>query len=165
MAQRRQHRQAGRAREKGEFDHTVLDIRRVARVMAGGRRFSFRATVVVGNRKGKVGVGVAKGPDVTTAVEKAVYQAKNHLLLVPITASGTIRHEVRAKFSAARVLLKPRPSGGLVAGGAVRAVCALAGVKHLSGKVLSRTPNKLTTAMAALEALKQLKPEKLESRI
>ncbi len=127
--------------------------------MKGGRRFSFRATVVVGNLKGKVGVGVAKGPDVTTAVEKAVYQAKKHIVTVPITGTGTIRHEIEAKFSAARVLLKPRLSGGLVAGGAVRAVSALAGVKHISAKVLSRTPNKLTTAMAALEAFRQLKAD------
>ena len=126
--------------------------------MAGGRRFSFRATVVIGNRKGKVGVGVAKGPDVTAATEKAAYRARKNLIIVPVTPNGSIAHEVRAKFSAARVLLRPRPAGsGIVAGGAVRAVVELAGISNVSSKILSRTPNKLTNAMATMEALKQLK--------
>lgn len=146
------------ARPKSEFDQKVLDIRRVARVVAGGRRFSFRVTLVLGNRKGKVGVGVAKGPDVTRAVEHAAYQAGKHLVNVPITSTGSIAHEVGSKFSAARVILKPRPPGsGIVAGGAVRAVVELAGIKNISSKILSRTPNKLTNAMATLEALKKLK--------
>ncbi len=157
MVRRNQRVQGGRAREKAEFDQKVLDIRRVARVMAGGRRFSFRVTVVVGNRKGRVGVGVAKGPNVAAAVEKAVQQAKKSLLEIPITEAGTIRHAVVAKYSAARVLLKPRRSG-IVAGGAARAVVELAGIKGVSAKILSRTPNKLTNAMATLEALKQLRP-------
>jgi len=146
--------------ERSEFDRKLLDVRRVARVVAGGRRFSFRATVVIGNRKGKVGIGVAKGPDVTQAAEKAATRAKRSLFSVPITAGGSIAHEVRAKFSAAVVLLRPRPAGsGIVAGGAVRAVVELAGIANISSKILSRTPNKLTNAMATLEALKQLKPQ------
>lgn len=152
-----------RTRERSEFDQRVLDVRRVARVMAGGRRFSFRVTIVLGNRKGKVAVAVAKGPDVSGAVEKAAARARKHLVAVPITPAGSIAHEVRAKFSAARVVLKPRPAGaGIVAGGAVRAVVELAGISNVSSKILSRTPNKLTNAMAALEALKQLK--RLETR-
>lgn len=144
-------------RERSEFDRKLLDVRRVARVVAGGRRFSFRTTVVIGNRKGKVGVGVAKGPDVTIASEKAMSRAKKNLITVPITQSGSIAHEVRAKFSSAVVLLKPRPVGsGIVAGGAVRAVAELAGITNLSTKILSRTPNKLTNAMATLKALEQL---------
>lgn len=144
--------------ERSEFDRKLLDVRRVARVMAGGRRFSFRATVVIGNRRGKVGIGVAKGPDVTSAADKAVARAKKHLFVVPITPAGSIAHEVKAKFSAAVVLLKPRSEGsGIVAGGAVRAVVELAGISNISSKILSRTPNKLTNAMATLEALKQLK--------
>lgn len=144
-------------RERSEFDRRVLDIRRVARVVAGGRRFSFRATIVIGNRKGRVGVGIAKGKDVSAATEKAVHQAKKSLISVPITPAGSIAHEVRAKFSAAVVLLKPRPAGsGIVAGGAVRAVTELAGITNISSKVLSRTPNKLTNARATIEALKQL---------
>lgn len=155
---RHSHRFRGE-RERPEFDHRLLDIRRVARVMAGGRRFSFRVTVVVGNHKGKVSVAVAKGTDVASAVEKAVARARKSMVTVPITASGSIAHEVRAKFSAARVLLRPRPAGsGLVVGGAVRAVVELAGITNVSSKVLSRTPNKLTNAMATLEALRQLRP-------
>lgn len=146
-------------RERSEFDRKVLDVRRVARVVAGGRRFSFRTTIVVGNRKGKVGVGVAKGPDVSIATEKATARAKKHLIVVPITPGGSIAHEVRAKFSAASILLRPRPTGsGIVAGGAVRSVVELAGIANVSSKILSRTPNKLTNAMATLEALKQLRP-------
>lgn len=148
----------GPERERSEFDQKLLDVRRVARVMAGGRRFSFRVTVVIGNRKGKVAVAVAKGPDVSVATEKAVARARKHIVIVPMTPSGSIAHEVRAKFSAARILLRPRRRGaGIVAGGAVRAVVELAGIANISSKILSRTPNKLTNAMATLEALKQLK--------
>lgn len=153
---RRRSREA--PRERSEYDRKLLDIRRVARVVAGGRRFSFRTTVVIGNRKGKVGVGVAKGPDVSVASEKAFNRAKKNLISVPITSGGSIAHEVRAKFSAASVLLWPRAVGsGIVAGGAVRAVVELAGIINISSKIISRTPNKLTNAMATLEALKKLK--------
>lgn len=148
----------GRERERSEFDRKLLDVRRVARVVAGGRRFSFRATVVIGNRKGRVGVGVAKGPDVTIASEKAASRAKKNLITVPVTPAGSIVHEVRGKFSAADVFLMPRPVGfGIVAGGAVRAVVELAGISNISSKILSRSPNKLTNAMATLKALQQLK--------
>lgn len=159
MPQRERQRNRNTVRERSEFDQKLLDVRRVARVVAGGRRFSFRVTMVIGNRRGKVGVGVAKGPDVTSAVEKAVSRAKKRLIHVPITSSFSIAHEVFAKFSSARVMLWPRALGfGVVAGGAVRAVVELAGIANISSKVLSRTPNKLTNAMATVEALKQLKP-------
>lgn len=145
-------------REKPEFDHLVLDIRRTARVVAGGRRFSFRATVVVGNRNGKVGLGVGKGADVATAVEKGVSQGKKHIIVVPVTKELTIPHLVEGKLAAARVLLKPAREGrGLVAGGAVRAVAGLAGIRNLTAKILGRTPNKLNNAKATIEALKRLK--------
>ena len=144
-------------REKSEYDHKVLDIRRVARVMAGGRRFSFRATVVIGNRRGKVGVGVAKGGDVAQAVDKATHKAQKRLVVIPLTKYGSIPHRVLAKFSSARVLLKPAPEGsGIIAGGAVRAVADLAGIRNLSSKILSRSPNKLNNARAALAALASL---------
>lgn len=157
MPRRDQRRSNRGERERSEFDRKLLDVRRVARVVAGGRRFSFRTTVVIGNRRGKVGVGVAKGPDVTIATEKAVNRARKNLVSVPITPAGSIAHEVTAKFSAARVLLRPRASGsGIVAGGSVRAVVELAGISNISSKILSRTPNKLTNALATLEALKAL---------
>lgn len=155
---REQKSRSGFVKEKSEFDQGVLDIRRTARVVAGGRRFSFRATVVIGNKNGKVGVGVGKGPDVSTAVEKGVYQAKKHIILVPITDKKTIPHSSFGKFAAARVLLKPAREGrGLTAGGAVRIIAGLAGIRNITSKVLGRTVNKLNNAKATMEALKKLK--------
>jgi len=143
--------------QEKEYDQKLLDVARVVRVIAGGRRFRFRATVVIGNGKGKVGVGVAKGADVSIAVEKAVSDAKKHLIKVKIV-NGTIPHQVEAKFGTAKVLLKPGTKGrGIVAGGAVRAVCNLAGIENLSGKILGKTKNKLNNARATIKALEQLK--------
>lgn len=148
------------SKERSEFDQIVLDIRRTARVVAGGRRFSFRATVIVGNRKGRVGLGVGKGQDVSEAVEKAVHQAKKVLIDVPLTATKTIPHEVYGKLSAARVLLKPAREGrGLSAGGPVRTIADLSGIKNITSKILGRTANKLNNARATMEALKKLKQE------
>src|SRR3989344_1018879 len=159
MAKSRERRQfSGHEREKSEFDQKMLDIRRVARVVAGGRRFSFRITIVVGNRRGKIGVGVAKGADVASATEKAVYQAKKNLINIPLNQANSIPHEIRGRYAAADIILKPAKIGhGLVAGGAVRVVCNLAGIKNISSKILSRTVNKLNNARAVIEALKQLK--------
>ena len=146
--------------KKDEFQERVLDLRRVTRVVAGGKRFRFRATVVVGDGKGRVGVGVAKGLDVASSVAKARLEGKKSLVIFALKDGRTIAHEVYAKYSAAKVLVKPaRKGSGLKAGGAVRSVLALAGVKDASAKCLGRTPNKLTNALAAVEALRQLKPE------
>lgn len=146
-----------RYQRDSEFDSKLLDLARVTRVAAGGRRFRFRAVVVTGNKKNKVGVGVAKGLDVAQAVEKATRLAKKNLIEVPIIGD-TIPHEVFAKFGAAKVLLKPKRKGkGLAAGGTVRVVCALAGIKNISSKILGRTGNKLNNARATIEALKKLK--------
>lgn len=146
------------------MDQKVLDIRRTARVVAGGRRFSFRAAVVVGNRNGRVGLGIGKGPSVAEAVEKGVFQAKKQVITIPLTETKSIPHAVEAKFSAARVVLKPARQGrGLVAGGPTRVLADLVGIKNLTAKVLGRTPNKLNNARATMEALKKLK--KQESRI
>lgn len=143
--------------QEREYDQKLLDIARVVRVIAGGRRFRFRATVVIGDKKGKVGVGVAKGADVSLAVEKATSDAKKHLIKVKIIG-GTIPHQVEAKFGAAKVLLKPGVKGrGIVAGGAVRVVCDLAGIENLSGKILGKTKNKLNNARATIKALEGLK--------
>jgi small subunit ribosomal protein S5 len=140
-----------------EFESKLLDLARVARVSAGGRRFRFRAVVVVGNKMGKVGAGVAKGMDVAQAVEKATRLAKKDLVEVPIV-KDTIPHPVTSKFEAAEVLLKPQRKGrGLVAGGVVRVICTLAGIKNISSKVLGRTGNKLNNALATIKALKKLK--------
>lgn len=143
-------------KKKEEFDEQVVDLRRVARVMAGGKRFRFRATLIIGDRKGRVGVGMGKGADVAQSVGKAKNDAKKNLINVRLE-HGTIPHEVSAKFSAAHVVLKPAKEGnGLVAGGAVRAVLGLAGVRDITAKVLGRTPNKVTNALATIEALKGL---------
>jgi len=143
--------------KKDEFESKLLDLARVTRVSAGGKRFRFRAVVVVGNKNAKVGVGVAKGQDVSQAVEKATRAAKKNLIEVPIVQE-TIPHEVFAKFGAAKILLKPKTRGrGLVAGGTVRVVCNLAGIKNISSKTLGRTGNKLNNAMATILALRKLK--------
>ena len=145
-------------RVRSEFDQKVLDIRRTARVVAGGRRFSFRATVVVGDRAGRVGMGIGKGAAVADAVEKGAAHARKAVVRVPITDTKSIPFEVAAKFSAARVLLKPAPEGrGIVAGGPVRMIADLAGIRNISAKILGRTPNKLNNAQAVMEALKKLK--------
>lgn len=144
-----------------EFKEKVLDLRRVTRVVAGGKRFRFRATVVIGDEKGRVGVGVAKGLDVQSSVSKAKVEAKKDLLTIALKDGRTIPHEVIAKYSAAEVILKPASEGnGLKAGGAVRSVLSLAGIKDATAKCLGRTPNKLTNAMAAIAALRKLKPLK-----
>lgn len=144
-------------KEKSEFDQKVLDMARVTRVVAGGRRFSFRATVGLGNKKGKIGVGVGKGLDVSQAVDKAVADAKKNMIVI-VLKEGSIPHQVEAKYASARVFMKPAPKGkGLVAGGAVRIICGLAGIENICAKIISKSTNKLNNARATLEALKKLK--------
>ena len=150
-------------KEKSEYEQKVLDIARTARVVAGGRRFSFRAVVAVGNKRGKVGVGVGKGPDVSSAIEKAVYQAKKKLINVYIK-NGTVVHDVYAKYASARVFLKPAKVGrGIIAGGAMRAIFDLAGIENITAKQISRTGNKLNVAGATIKALSNLKSHKIEN--
>jgi len=142
---------------KDEFESKLLDLARVTRVTAGGKQLRFRAVVVVGNRAGKVGVGVAKGRDVAQAVEKATRLAKKEIIEVPIF-EDTIPHEVEAKYGPARVLLRPQRKGrGLVAGGTVRVICHLAGIKNISSKLLSRSRNKINIARSTILALRKLK--------
>ena len=144
-------------KKKSEYKEKVLDLRRVTRVMAGGKRFSFRATVVIGDEKGKVGVGVAKGADVAQAVDKAKTNAKKRLISIELK-DKTIPYDIEAKYSAARVKIRPAKLGhGLKAGGAVRVVLLSAGVRNATAKSLGGTKNKLTNAMATIEALKKLK--------
>jgi small subunit ribosomal protein S5 len=142
---------------KEEFESKLLDLARVTRVTAGGKQLRFRAVVVIGNKTGSVGVGVAKGRDVAQAVEKAQRLAKKNLIEVPIF-EDTIPHEVEAKYGPARVLLRPQRKGrGLVAGGTVRVICHLAGIKNISSKLLSRSRNKINIARATIKALRALK--------
>ncbi len=153
---------------KDEFKDQVLETRRVTRVVAGGKRFRFRTTVVVGDLKGRIGVGMAKGIDLQQAIQKARQTAKRNVVKLDLR-DGTIPHEVFAKFSAAKVLLKPARRGhGLMAGGSVRVVLKLAGIKDATAKCLGTTTNKLTTAMATIEALKALrsrKPKAAENKV
>lgn len=148
----KQQRQRRQPREKSEFDHKVIDIARVARVMAGGRRFSFRATVIIGDRKGRVGVGVGKSGDTATAINKAINKAKKNLIKVDLS-SGTIPVDAQAKFGSAKILIKPAKEGkGLVAGGAVRTVVEYAGIRNITAKILGSN-NKLNNAQATIKAL------------
>lgn len=142
--------------EKKEYDQKLLDVARVIRVVAGGRRFRFRVVIVIGNKKGQVGLGVAKGEDISLAVEKAVAKAKKSLIKLSLS-KGTIPHSVEAKFGSAKVFLKPGRLGrGVVAGGAVRVICNLAGIENISAKIIGRTSNKLNNARATIKALKSL---------
>jgi len=145
-------------REKPEFDQNMIDLARVTRVVKGGRRFSFRAAVVIGNRKGKVGFGVAKGTDVSIAIGKAVVEAKKNMINVKRT-NTTIAFEVKEKFGAAQVMIRPAQEGrGIVAGGAMRAVIDLAGIKDVVAKSRG-TSNKLNVAKATMKALETLSQE------
>ncbi len=140
-----------------ELKEKTIDLRRVTRVVKGGKRFSFRCTLVVGNEKGTVGVGIAKGIDVAQAIDKARHNAEKNTFIIPLKGT-TLAHETGAKFSAAKVIIKPAKKGsGLKAGGSVRTVLSMAGVQDASAKCLGRTKNKLTNALATLEALKKLK--------
>jgi small subunit ribosomal protein S5 len=144
-------------REEKQFEEIVISIDRVARVVKGGRRFRFKALVVVGDKKGKVGVGVSKGADVQVAVQKATDVAKKNLITVPVS-NGTIPHDVEVKVSGARVLLKPAaPGTGIIAGGVVRNIMGITGVNNLLSKSLGSS-NKVNIAYATIEALKLLVP-------
>lgn len=152
-----------RRRKDREFDQNLVDVARVARVMKGGRRFGFRATVVIGDRKGKVAVGIARGADVTLAVNKAVAKAKKSFIHVPII-DGTIPHEITVKYGGAKVFLKPAPPGtGIIAGGGVRAVAELGGIKDLLSKMLG-SASKINNVRATLLAFESLKTPKQIAR-
>lgn len=140
-----------RERVKSEFESRVLSVRRVSRVVAGGRRFSLSVAVVVGNEKGKVGVGTGNGPDMVTAMEKARYQAQRWVVDVPLTEEKGIPSEASGKYCASLVHL--RPARGFVAGGAVRTIAELAGIQKINAKIHSRSKNHLNNARATLRAL------------
>jgi small subunit ribosomal protein S5 len=142
-------------REKPEYDQKLLDLARVARVVKGGRRFRFRATLVIGNRKGKVGVGVGKGADVSDAIKKAFDDAKKNMVSVTLL-KNTIPHDISYKVGSARIILKPAsPGRGIIAGGAIRTVVDLAGIKDIVSKSLG-TSNKLNVARATIAAFTEL---------
>ncbi|HET8574957.1 MAG TPA: 30S ribosomal protein S5 [Candidatus Paceibacterota bacterium] len=148
---------------KPEFDQKILDIRRVTRVMAGGRRFSFSVTLAAGDRKGRVGVGLGKGADTAIAIEKAFNNAKKNMLKLSLQKNMSIPHEVEAKYCSSRLVIMPAPGKGLVAGSAVRSVLDLGGVHDVSAKILSRSKNSLNNARAAVLALSRLSGEEKRS--
>jgi small subunit ribosomal protein S5 len=154
----RRPRRTGRPeRTKPEFDQKIISIRRVTRVMGGGRRFSFSVAMVIGDKRGKVGVGIGKAGDTQLAIEKAIRDAKRNMITVVMNKDSHIPHDVHVKYASSEVMMMPAPGRGLVAGSSVRNVLELAGVKDVTAKIFSRSKNKLNNARAAVEALKQLK--------
>jgi len=142
--------------EQQEFEQRLVEVARVTRVMAGGKRMRFRATLAIGDKKGRVGVGIAKGADVTAAIQKAFNQAKKAIIFVPIL-KGTLPHEVRTKFGGASIMIKPAKSGaGVKAGGATRIILELAGVQDVTAKSIG-SPNKINSIRATLKALDSFK--------
>lgn len=154
-------RSFGSRREPSEFEERVIEVRRVARTVKGGRRIRFRALVVIGNKKGKVGMGIAKANDVAEAVKKAVAQAKKSMVVIPII-DGTIPYDVISKHGGAVVMLKPAASGtSIVAGGAVRAIAELAGITDLLSKMMGSS-SKVNNITATLKAFTSFNPEYIE---
>lgn len=143
--------------EPKEFEEKVVQVNRVSKKTKGGNKMSFSALVVIGDKKGRVGVGLGKSKDVASAIRKAIIYAKKHLITVPLI-KGTIPHDVFIKHGAAKILLKPAPEGsGVIAGGAVRSVVEAAGIQNISSKVLG-TKNKASNVYATLVALESLRP-------
>ncbi len=145
-----------RDERRSEFAQKMIGIRRVARVMAGGRRFNFSAAIVIGDKKGRVGVGVGKAADTQLAIEKATRHAKRHMINLNLTKNRSIPHNVEAKYCASVVEIRPSPGRGLVAGSSVRTVLELAGVSDVTAKLLSRSKNSINNARAAVEALRSV---------
>lgn len=142
---------------KPEFDSKILSIRRVARVVSGGRRFSFSVYIAVGDRKGSVGVGTGKAGDTALAIDKATKAAKKNMIKVPLTETMSIPCESEAKYCSASVNIRPAAGRGLVAGSSARTILSLAGVKDVNVKIRSRSKNKINNARATVEALRKLK--------
>ncbi|MFA6077013.1 MAG: 30S ribosomal protein S5 [Candidatus Paceibacterota bacterium] len=140
-------------RSKPEFDQKILNIRRVTRVVAGGRRFSFSVALVAGDKKGSVGLGLGKAGDTALAINKAVRNAKKNMVKLNLTKTMSIPHELSAKFSSSKVVLIPNKGRGLVAGSVVRDIVKLSGMKDITGKIISNSKNKLNNAKAVMEAL------------
>jgi small subunit ribosomal protein S5 len=144
--------------EPKEFGEKIVQVHRVSKKTKGGNKIGFSVVLVVGNKKGQVGVGLGKAPDVKSAIKKGVRYARKHLITVPLTSWGSIPHDIMIKFGAARVMLKRAPEGtGVIAGGAVRAVVEAAGVRNIVSKVLG-TSNQASNVYATLEALRRLRP-------
>lgn len=146
----------GKKREEREFDQKIIDVARVTRVTEGGKQMSFRVTVAIGDRKGRVGLGIGKGLDVTRAINKAVDKAKKGMVKVPLDDQGTIPHDVKKKFGASRIMIRPAPQGtGIIAGGVMRMILDLAGVKNATAKMYG-SKSKINNSKATILALQSL---------
>ena len=156
MAERKNFRKPNRVEEKDEFDKKMLQVSRVSKTVKGGRTISFRAVVVVGDKKGKVGLGIGKAKEVPVAVEKATKAAKKNLITVPIV-NGTVPYETVGKFSTSQVIIIPaKACSGIIAGGAARPVFELAGYKDITSKIHGST-TKINVIRATLKALKEMR--------
>ncbi len=157
---RKNQRRPGRFESKvrPEFDQKIIDIRRVTRVVAGGRRFSFSVALIAGDKKGRVGVGIGKAGDTALAIDKALKDAKKNMIRVETTKTMSIPHEVEAKYTSSRVHITPAPGRGVIAGSSIRNVIELAGLKDIAAKLRSGSKNRLNNARVAIEALKKLEP-------
>lgn len=148
--------QGGGDRQQSEFDQKVVEVSRVTRVVAGGKRMRFRALVVIGDHKGRVGMGLRKGRDVAESVGKAVNQAKKNLVTLPLVR-GTIPHEVTVKYKSSKLILRPAREGtGVIAGGAVRQVADMGGIKNMMSKMVGSS-NKVNNIKAVFAAFKVMK--------
>ncbi len=146
-------------KKEEEFDQRIVEVARVTRVMAGGKRMKFRVTIAIGDKKGRVGIGVAKGSDVTLGITKALDQAKKNVIKIPFE-NDTILHPINVKFKAAKLLLKPAKRGtGIKAGGPVRILCELAGVQNITAKILGSN-NKINIVKATILAFSSFKTDK-----
>ena len=145
-----------REERKPEFEQKIISMRRVTRVVAGGRRFSFSVAMVIGDKKGRVGVGLGKSNDTSLAIEKAIRDAKANMITVKRNEGGSIPFDVKYKFGSSEVEVRPAPGRGLVAGASVRAVLDMAGVTDVTSKIWTRSKNQINIARATIEALKLL---------
>ena len=150
-------------RPRSEYDQKTIQVRRVTRVTSGGKRFNISIVLAIGNRRGLVGIGTGKGLDTALAIDKAMRAAKRNLITVPLTKTMSIPHQVSAKYSSALVMIMPAPQRGNIAGSAVRDIMFLAGIRDVNAKILSGSKNKLNIARAVIEALKKLKPSKVQN--
>ena len=141
-----------------EFDHKMMAVRRVTRVVKGGRRFSFSVLVAAGDRRGRIGLGLGKAGDISEAIEKGLRQAKKHMISLPLTRDQSIPHEIEAKFGSSRVVIRPAPKRGIVAGSVVRVLLTLAGVNGVSAKIISPSKNKINNARAVMKAFHAITP-------
>ena len=146
-----------RERVRSEFEQKILAIRRVTRVAAGGRRFTFSVAIVVGDKKGRVGVGTGKAGDTSLAIDKAARIAKKNAIRINTNSEMSIPHEVQAKYCSGIVKMMPAKGRGIIAGSAVRDIIILAGLKDINAKILSGSKNKLNIAQATIKALSTLK--------